>query len=245
MKAILLTLILALSCTRTAEVSRDSLNANISPVSMEISHLDQIEWPVGKRNEEKVGQSFTFIVDMPRLSESDMDYLTERYGIDGWILRLIVRRGSETQDLGSLYSLFRPKKSSRSSFNSGSATSVSLKIFYAAAYASERFRKLKCPAFGHSRKISSMSIEGKNEDFAITVGNAIHYGEKSQRVELTPSSFNAGHSLVGEYFIEIAPYNSKTKTIHGGFKRIPMFINIAQEKIIRIKSCDEISSEQH
>lgn len=243
MKAILLTLLLTFSCTRSAEVTREGMEIQISPITMKISHLDEIEWAVGMKKEEDITQSITFIVNMPKVSESDLDYLTERMGIDAWIVRLIVARGSESQDLGSLYSLFRPKKIARGSYDSGAASSVSLKVFYAAAYASEKFRRFKCPAFDHSKKITSMSIKGNNDDFSLTVGKTLSYPEKSHLVELTPSSFNGGHSLLGEYFIEIAPYNSKKKTIHANFKRIPMSVVVENETLIRVKSCDGINPE--
>lgn len=243
MKAILLTLLLALSCTREASVSRDAVGTHISPVKMEISHLNEIEWSVGLKKEEKVSQSFTFVVDMPRVSEDDLKFLTDNYGVDAWILRLISVKGSETQDLGSLYSLFRPAKVSRGSYATGAAKSVSLKVFYAAAYASERFRSFKCPAFDHSRKIDSMTIRGSNEPFSLSIGRSFPYNEKSHLVELTPSAFNGGNSLEGEYFLEIAPYNSKKRYVHSTFTRIPMSIVIKKEELIRVKSCDGIDQE--
>ena len=243
MKAILLTLLLALSCSRNVEVTRTSMGAEMNPVKMEISHLNEIEWRVGMKKEKTITQSITFIVDMPKVSDDDLEYLTKKFDVDAWIVRLIAVRGSDTQDLGSLYSLFKPRKSGRRGYNSGTASSVSMKIFYAAAYASERFRSFKCPAFNHTKKISSMEIAGENTGFSLSIGQAFPYPEKSQHVELTPSSFNGGHTLVGEYFVEIAPYNSQKKYIHSRFKRIPMSIVVEQEDLIRIESCDGIDSE--
>lgn len=243
MKAIVfLTLLLSFSCTKYATFTKDAVGIQIEPVTMEITHLNEIEWNVGQRREETVTQSFTFIVDLPRVKSSDLDYLTEHKNIDAWILRLIVSRGSETQDLGSLYALFRPQKMSRG-VQSGAPTSVTMKVFYAAAYASERFRAFKCPAFGHTKKIASMSIGGEDEEFPIIIGQAVPYLEKSQLVELTPSAFNAGNSIVGDYHIEIAAYDSKRKMILSSFKRIPMYIDVEEEKIIRVKSCDGVHPE--
>lgn len=243
MKALLLTLLLAFSCTKKAEVSRDAIGIHIHPVQMEISHLNEIQWSVGMKKEKKVTQSFTFIVDMPRVDQDDLEYLIEHKNIDAWILRLIVNRGSETQDLGSLYALFKPKRLSRGTESSEAPSSVTLKVFYAAAYASERFRSFKCPAFSHNKKIESMSIEGENTDFTLDIGQAYSYNERSHQVELTPSAFNGGNSLIGNYFVEIAPYDSKKKMIHSSFKRIPMSVNIAREESIRIQSCDGVHQE--
>jgi hypothetical protein len=204
---------------------------------MGISHLNEIEWHVGKKKEEKVSQSVTFILDMPRMSEDDFQFLSEKKGIDSWIVRLIVQRRSEKQDLGSLYTLFEGKKQTRGVTTGGAASSVTLKIYYAAAYASERFRLLKCPAFGHDKKISSMNVAGDNSPIDLVIGQSSPYDERSHLVELAPSAFNGGNSLIGEYFLEIAPYNSKTKTLHAPFKRVPQSVVISSENRVNVASC--------
>lgn len=242
MKALILTALLCVSCTKYAEVSREAVGVEIKPVEMEISHLNEIEWNVGKRKEEKVSQSFTFIVDLPKIKEDDVDYLIESKATDAWILRLIVQRGSEVQDLGSLYTLLRPQRLGRGS--SGAApTSVTFKVFYAAAYASERFRAFKCPAFGHDRKISDMSISGSSDEFSLPLGASVSYNEKSHLVELTPTGFNAGNSLVGDYYVEIAAYDSKRKVIHSPFKRIPSYVSVKSEDRINVPSCEGVHPE--
>ena len=243
MKALFLSLLLFYSCTKHAEVSRDAMGVQITPVEMDISHLNEIEWLVGNPKEVEVSQSFTFLVDMPKIKQEDLDYLTEQKGVDAWILRLIVYRGSETQDLGSMYTLFRPRKLSRGTQGAGAASSVSMKVYYAAAYASERFRMFKCPAFGHDLKIKKMEVKGENEAFELSIGQTSPYLEKSQLVELTPSSFNGGNSLVGDYYVEIAPYNSKKKIIYSGFKRLKKYVSVSREEKIRIKSCDGVHPE--
>lgn len=243
MKAFFLTLLLCYSCTKYADVSKDAIGIHIQPVQMEISHLNEIKWNVGMKKEETVTQSLTFIIDMPKIKQDDLNYIAENRNVDAWIMRLIVNRGSETQDLGSLYTLFNPKRSGRAT-PGGAASSVTLKIFYAAAYASERFRSFKCPALGHDKRVTSMAINGKNEEFSLSFGQAIPYNEKSHLVELTPSAFNGGNSLVGNYYVEIAAYDSKNKTIHSSFKRIPMYVSVDSEKSVRIKSCDGIHMER-
>lgn len=243
MKPFFLTLIIivACSCTKYAKLDKEAVSLQINSVKMEISHLNEIEWLVGKNKESEVSQSITFIVDLPKLSSEDLDYMIERKDVDAWILRLIASRKSQTQDLGSLYALFRPKRVARGSQSVTSA--VTFKIFYAAAYASMRFRAFKCPAFDHNKNISSMGIKGENEEFSISVNQITPYNEKSNLVELTPTAFNGGHSLVGNYYVEIAPYNSKKKQIYSSFKRLPMYISVSEEESIRVKSCEGINPE--
>lgn len=236
MKALVLSLLLCFSCTKYAEVTKDAVGVEIKPVTMEITHLNEIEWRVGKHKEETISQSFAFIVDLPRLKDEDVDYLSKSKNIDAWILRLIVTRGSESQDLGSLYTLLRPQMVGRGS-SGDSPKSVTFKVFYAAAFASERFRAFKCPAFGHDKRIKDMSTAGSNEEFSLTLGGAIPYTEKSHLVELTPTAFNGSNSLIGNYFVEIATYDSKNKTIHSAFKRIPMYVSVTSEESISVPSC--------
>lgn len=244
MKAFLiLSLLLFYSCTKYAEFSKDAVGINIEPVTMNVNRLNEIEWWVGRPKEVKISQSFTFAVDMPKIRQDDLDYLTEHKGVDAWILRLIVNRGSESQDLGSLYTLFRPRKITRGNQGAGAASSVSLKVYYAAAYASERFRAFSCPAFGHNLKIDSMEIKGENKSFSISIDQSSPYNEKSQLVELTPSSFNGGNSLVGEYFVEIAPFDSKRKVILSSFKRLPQSVVISREEKLSVKSCAGVHQE--
>jgi hypothetical protein len=244
MKALCLILItlLSYSCTKYADINKNAVGIEVSPVHMEIANLNDAEWFVGKRKEKKISQSFTFIVGMPKVREDDLQYLTDHRGVDAWILRLIAIRGSEAQDLGSLYAQFKPRKIGRGE-SGGATASVTIKVFYAAAYASERFRAFRCPAFGHNKKIESLQIVGENEPFFLTIGQSIDYKEKSHLIELSPSAFNGGNSLTGDYFVEIAAYNSQKKTIHSSFKRIPMSVSISQEEEINIPSCLGVHSE--
>lgn len=235
-------LLILTSCTQYANVSKDSVGTIVSDFNMEIYQLNEIEWFVGKRKEHKITQSITFIVDLPKVQKDDLQYLTDTKGVDSWILRLISRKGGEERDLGSLYSLFKPRSAGRRS-SAGPAKSVTFKIYYAAAYASERFRTFRCPAFDHNKKISDMSVKGDVNPLEIIMLASLPYPEKSQLIELTPSSFNGGNSLVGDYYIEIAPYDSQKKLIHSSFKRLPNYVSVTTEDSIELKSCAGVRSE--
>lgn len=242
MKASILTFLLFFSCTKYASLTRDAMGTHIQDAHMDLSHLSDVEWAVGKNKEHKITQSFTFIMNLPRLKSDDLDYLTSQKGIDAWIIRVIQIKGSEKQDLGSFYTLFKPRKLSRG-ISSGAATSASVKIYYAASYASERFRSFRCPAFSHNKKIQQMDIYGEDTPLNLNVDVAYAYPEKSQLIELTPSSFNGGNSLQGEYHLEIAPYNSNTKMIHSSFKRLPRHIIVNSEESVNIPSCAGVHPE--
>ncbi|MGE3610493.1 MAG: hypothetical protein AB7I27_12965 [Bacteriovoracaceae bacterium] len=244
MKAfIYLTLSLVFSCTRYSELSKDDVGLHLKKVQMELTHLKEIEWHVGQRKEATVSQSITFIVDMPKVKEEDLEHLTQVKGVDAWLIRIIIHRGGEKQDLGSVYSPFKTHKILRGHDRAGTPGSVAIKIYYAAAYASERFRNFKCPAFNHRKKIDKMSIIGSNDLFDISINQNISYPEKAQMAELAPSSFNAGHSLIGEYHLEIAAYDSKKKTIYSPFIALPQYVEISHEEEEEVKSCEGIRPE--
>lgn len=245
MKALfsLLTLLLSYSCTKYSSLSKEAVGLNLKDIKMEVSHLQEIEWHVGMKNESTLTQSIVFLIDMPKVKEEDLEFLTKDRGVDAWILRLVVNRGGKGQDLGAVYSPFKTHKILRGKDTAGTAGSVSFKLYYAAAYASERFRGFKCPALGHRKKVEKMTIRGSTDSFDLSINQSIAYNEKPQMAELTPSSFNGGLSLVGDYNIEIAAYNSKTKTIYSGFKALPQYIEISREEEVPIKSCEGIHSE--
>lgn len=241
MKVLILSFFVMYSCSKNAKLSRETASAHLDGVVMKVTKLSEIKWPAGFRKEATVSQSITFMIDTPKVEQDDLDYLIHERDVDSWIIRVIAYKSGDKQDLGSLYSLFRPRKLSRTSTDS--ASSVALKIYYAAAYASEKWRNSKCPPLGHNKKIKELRIEDTAEPFSLSIGGGQPYNEKSQLIELTPSSFNGGMSLAGEYYFEIAPYNSKKKVIHAQFRRIPGKIIITSEESVAVPSCNGIRSE--
>lgn len=243
MKALFFTLILLASCTRHAELSKDSFGIRISGITMDISQLDEITWWIGaKKKETEVTQSITLLLDMPKVKEDDLNHLIKEREVDSWLVRVIQVKGSKSQDLGSLITPFFPRSHGRATHRS-TAGLAAIKIYYAAAYASERLRNFKCPAFAHDKRIAAMSVEGDNSNFDIVVGTFKSYMEKAQEVQLTPSSFNGGNSLQGEFHFEIAPYNSKKQGLMGDFKRIPRYVEIKTEESVDVKSCKGVHPE--
>jgi hypothetical protein len=243
MKAFFLTLLLTASCTKYAPVIKDQIGVRIENVELNIKELHDITWKVGKFREYKVSQGLFAVIELPHLSDEDLDYLSKQKNVDSWILRVIVQRGSEAQDLGSLYAPFRSANFSGDAPSGGSPTQVALKIHYAASFASERFRKFNCPAFGHTKRLNKFQLAGEKKPISITFDQHIPYEEKSQKVELNPSGFNAGHSLVGNYFFEIAPYNKKEKTILSSFIRLPVYLEVMSEETQDLPSCSGLHPE--
>jgi len=54
---------------------------------MEVSYLKEADWKVGEKKEATVTQSISFLIDMPKVSEEDLAYLTSQHKVDAWIIR--------------------------------------------------------------------------------------------------------------------------------------------------------------
>lgn len=246
MKAFLFLIIALLySCRQSVEVKDGPGGIQINNIDVNLSHLNEVEWHVGvPRRTKTVTQSFTFLIDLPKISESDMDLIMKHRKTDSWILRLIFEQGGKVQDLGSMYTPFKnAHTASRGQISSTSPSSASMKVYYAAAYASERFRAMSCPPFGHNRRIKKMSIMGEETPIQLELNNSSPYSEKSQLNDLAPSSFNAGLNLVGNYYVEIAAYNSQDKMINSHFVRIPEHIEVKSEEQLHIHGCEGVHQE--
>ncbi|HXH76068.1 MAG TPA: hypothetical protein VNJ08_13945 [Bacteriovoracaceae bacterium] len=243
MKATFFALLLVISCDRKAQITKDSFAVKVSGIEMDLSQVNEVVWWIGaKKKEEKVTQSVTFLVSMPKLKEEDLEYLMKEKRIDSWLVRVIQVKGSKSQDLGSLITPFVPAQHGRSSSTAASAHAA-VKIFYAAAYASERMRAFKCPAFSHDKRITSMSVKGEDKPIDLTIGAAISYREKAQQVQLSPSAFNGGHSLQGEFHLAIAAYDSKRQVLLGDFIRLPRYLEIEREESVYVASCQGVHPE--
>lgn len=243
MKVFLLTFLLSYSCTRYAELDPTAMDTTIKKVEMDLAHLREEKWLVGKRKEAELSQGLTLLLELPKLRSDDLEFLIKEKGVDAWIIRVIQDKDQGQLDLGSLYTLFKPSHITRGK-SLGPAQRVGIKINYAAAHASMRFRAFSCPAFGHNKKISRMSVQGNKTPFEISVGPPTEYREKSQLVQLSPSEFNGGHKLSGKFHFEIAPYSSKSKTIFGSFKRIPRFLEVSAEENIEVETCRGVHPER-
>ena len=242
MKAFFLTFLITLSCTKYAHLESEGLSTSLKNIEMPLSDLDEISWPVGKWKDSKVSQSFTFIITLPKISPEDFEKIHEQKGMNAWVLRLILNQNNKTQDLGSLYVPLGSKKVFRG-HGQNFPNSAAVKVFYSAAYPSERFRFSNCPAFNHRKRISHLSIKNENTVFELSFDQTLNYSDKAQLVEFAPTAFNGGDSLTGDYFIEIAPYNVEKKVILGAFKRIPQYIEVSGEESINVPSCDGVHPE--
>ena len=245
MKATWLILLILLGCRNESEFVEQGGRLLLKNVEMKVSNLSDTDWQVGRpRRRTSLTQSVVFTVDLPYLTEDARDLLYKKYEMDGWILRLTHRRENQEIVLGEVYAPMAGTKHTRQrEVEINQTKSISLKIFYAAAYISERFRSFDCPAFLHDRRVDDISIEGDFSPFDLEVSYPVTYSSRPLLAELTPSAFNAGNSITGEYTIEAALYSLKNKTIATKWVPLKEKVVIGSEERVKVNGCAGIRPE--
>ena len=239
MRGILLTiLILSLSCTKWAEVEETNGIHSIKNIEAEIFKLKDIDWKVGKSRGATVSKGFSFKMDIPKIDKKGREVLLEKYGIDSWIYRVIKKERGRTRRLGLVQ--FDLSNMSRTS------TDITIYIYYHAASISKTFRQFHCPAFGHRLAIDDLNINSDND------GRFNVYSQRARSIKglvtkpaFAPVIFSGGKELIGEYYVEIALYNSKEKKSYSKFEKLANSISIESEKKISVPSCIGVKEENN
>lgn len=245
MKATWLLLLLILGCRNESALVEQSGRVFIKNAEVKIDNLNETNWQVGRpRRRTSLSQNFIFTVDLPYLEEESKQILYKKYEMDGWILKVSHKYGSQELVLGYVYAPMAGIKHRRQQdIEINQTKSVAIKISYAASFISERFRAFDCPAFMHDRKLNNIEVVGDPAPLDIEIKYPITHYLKAEVAELTPSNFNAGNSLTGDYSIEIALYSMKNKTIGTAFIPLKQIIKVGLEDRINVNGCEGIRPE--
>lgn len=245
MKATWLLLLILLGCRNESALLEQNGRLFIKDAEVKIGNLNETNWQVGRPvRRSSVSQNFVFTVTLPFLEESAKKTLYEKYGLDGWVLKITHKYGSQEATLGYVYAPMAGMKHRRQQdIEINQTKSVAIKISYAASYISERFRAFDCPAFVHDRKLNDLDIQGDYSPMDIEVKYPSGYYIKPEIAELNPSNFNAGYSLTGDYKIEIALYSLKNRTIGTAFIPLKQSIKVGLEDRIEVNGCAGVRPE--
>ena len=237
MRGVLFTLLfLSVSCTKWAKVEPTSGIHKIEDIKAEIFKLKTVDWKVGKKRGATVSKGFSFKIDIPKINEDGRRILFDKYGIDSWLYRIVRKRRGRTQRLGLVK--FDLGNMSRTT------TDITIHIFYHAASVSQSFRRFHCPAFDHRLIIEDIDLESDN------YGEMSFYTKKDRPVKgkitkpaFAPVIFSGGRGLKGDYFVELALYNSKEKRLYSRFKRVGNSIEVDDEREVSVPSCVGVKEE--
>lgn len=241
--AIFLTLLLGLSaCTKKMEVHKDGASTRLSKVTWKVSKLLEGTWKVGRTLRDVVSRSLTVILDLPLIDDDDEEYLLKTYGIDSWLIKVTqINSSTSGIELGTLHVPFRGMNKGRA--GGLQVKSASFALTYAASAMSERFRRFNCPAFSHNKRLDDYKVEGNEDPIEIVVMPGRNYDEKLKANELVPTMFNIGHTMIGEYRIEVALLNTGERKFYSSFKELPFRIKVSTEDSVELDGCSGVHEE--
>lgn len=224
------------ACTKWYEVKEGNGVLYIDNVQSEIHSLKDVEWSVGQSKNKEISKGFVFKFDIPKLDEEGSEKLLKKYGIDSWIFRITKVTRGKNQILGQI------------SYDFSNITRVSsditVHIFYHAAAVSQTFRKFKCPAFNHRSKLNKYTVQDKMigpQDIFSKRGNLVP--GRIEKPSFAPVIFSGDISLVGNYIVEYALFNSNEKKIFSKWHQANNYVDIISEDRIVLPSCSGIKEE--
>lgn len=229
-----------LGCRDYAEVT---IERQQSTIRWEAGGLDTVRvepWHVGPLKRQTLSMGVRVKVDFPLLKESDIEELGAKHGMDSWLVSFSRSSLGRKERLGSFYMpLF--KTSGRSGGGAATAETGYIDYFYAAASISARLRSLNCPALGHRFTISEAKVRDTNRPRPLLVAGLMQeslYMGKANKLEFQRNIINGGESLLGEYEISFALYNSKTNRLLSNEVTAPQVLVISGESTENIRGCE-------
>ena len=227
-------------CRKEALYEAGKYNTSIVvPLDIKLSDLKVIDWKVGPGFKIIISKGIQFVFDLPLLSSDAAEDLYKTKKVNGWVIRVIKNGRRGRRILGYLYYPIKHKEKGRMSFGGQQIKSGAVRIFYAAASMSSRFRNFQCPAFDHNLSIESAVLEegGTAARFLVSAAEERRIPGKIDRFSLRPAIFNGEMSLVGSYEIELAFFNIETQRRKSNFITIPGKIVVKREERHVLRGC--------
>ena len=233
----LIILFLISSCTKMHDVKNANGIDFLENVSSEITNVKAVEWQVGRKKDKTISRGIRITTTVPRVSDDAKIHLFKKHGIDSWIFKFSrVVRGRKDH-VGNIYYHFNNISKSTEAF--------SLNIYYHASAVSERFRAFHCPAFDHRSLLKEVDLKATNvTPENIYVRSLSTEPAKVERLSFSPHIFSGGRSMLGDFIVEYALYNSKTKQLFSEWKKAYGHIPITREERVSLPSCLGIKEEE-
>lgn len=215
--------------------------AVITPVLSSISRVESIDWKVGALGKETVSKGIRIKIDFPRLRIDDIEDLVTKTDLDSWIVRVHQQTGYGSNILGHFYIPMIKPGSTSSSLRVSQMEYGMVNIYYAASSVSPRFENLNCPPFNHQLYIDDDDLEIDETDFLTKVMvNPSDFSLVQAKLDTfgyQPTTLNAGMSLVGSYFVDVALYDSRSKMRRSSYLRLPQTVRVKLERTRPVSGC--------
>jgi hypothetical protein len=232
----LLLLIILVGCSADVKLVDEMNNYFIDELDVEVKKYKEVPWKVGVKKEQRITMGFTLVTDIPLMDSDDYLKLMAKHGVDSWIYQFIKRHNGRNTTLG--YAAIPLARISRSLNN------FTTFVFYSAAAASSSYRNFRCPAWGHNKKVNDFYLNYLGKDkpkMFLGMRDAIR--AEVGMLDSFPLHFDGGDSLVGDYFVRLALWNSKSKRVFSRWYLVDGVVSIESEQPTFIKTCVGINEE--
>lgn len=234
------------SCSRNYSGYRSTgtKTAVITPVLSRIDRVETIDWKVGVVGKGTVSKGIRMKIDFPRLQIGDIEDLVKKVDIDSWLVRVHKQTGYGSDILGHFYIPMIKPGSSTSSLRVSQMEYGMVNIYYAAASVSPRFENFACPAFNHQLYLDDDDVDLEETDYLTQImvnpSDSALIQAKLNTFGYQPTTLNAGMSLVGSYFVDVALFDSRAKTRRSSFLRLPQTVRVKLERTHPISGCTDV-----
>lgn len=234
--------LLPLSCSQRSEVKYENGTGYIRSDRATVSEFRKINWKVGKYGKDTVSRGFRLSFELPLVEEEGLRVLYEEKGVDAWLIRLRRKQGLRNEIMAYFsMNLVSSKPGGSSKLRFQSPRKGSIGIYYAASSISTRLDSLPCPALGHRLYLDEAGIEKVGRGQQMWVVSSAEESSISAKVGLisySPLTVNGGMSLKGEYFIDLAFYNSLGKKRMSSFLPLNDKGQVGKEEFVNVKGCE-------
>ena len=216
----------------------------IKPKRLHIDDPSIIDWPVGPLRNRTLSKGIEFRIHLPKIPDDELLKIIQAYKIDSWIINI---RRKSSGSVKTLRYFYIPIVNQASMAIQGSTThkphqrkDVNIKVYYVDAAVSDRFEHFQCPALGHNLVIrEARLLERKSFDRFITIQSKTGspFQHRADRYQSSSSKINGGKSLLGEYSVEIALYNSLDKRLFSNFYALKNVVKVSVERTRAIAGC--------
>ncbi|MCK5882315.1 MAG: hypothetical protein KAG61_01395 [Bacteriovoracaceae bacterium] len=242
---ILLTSFLSCSKEYSGYKSTGTKSAVISPVHSSIDSAEAIDWTVGTMGKYTVSKGIRLKIHFPALEMESVRDLNKKMKVDSWLVRIHKRSNYGSKILGYFFvPMIAPGSDVYStSFRVRQIEYGVVNIYYAAAGHTPRFENLKCPPFNHQFRIEDKDIviQKSNKLTKMMVGPS-EYSYIRRKIEsfgYRPTTINAGMSLIGTYFADVALFDSKNKVKRSSYLQLPESVRVKLERTSPVPGCTD------
>ncbi|MBD65182.1 MAG: hypothetical protein CME62_08245 [Halobacteriovoraceae bacterium] len=230
--------VLLLGCTKVHDLKDKNGILYLEDVESEMTQVKHVEWEVGLKKEITISRGIRISTSVPVISESAKKTMFRKHGVDSWLFRFNRTRRGRTDQLGHVYYHFDNISRSTKTFT--------LNIYYHASAVSKQFYHFHCPAFDHRSYLPDIELEDSSADAeGVFVRAMSKVPARVHRLGFNPMVLSAGRSMLGEYTVEFALYNSESKQLFSKWHQVAGKIPLNQEITRTVSSCAGVKEEEN